>query len=257
MSDSIENLREVVKKLRGPNGCPWDQKQTLESLKSDLVEETYELVDAIEIGDPNKIREELGDVLLQVVFQSQICSEKEIFTIDDVAQEIAEKLIRRHPHVFGDVKVENVDQVLQNWDAIKKTEKNADKPSSILEGIPKHLPALQKAHQVQKRAARTGFDWSELSSVIEKLDEEVLEFKEAISRDNSEEIFDELGDLLFTMVNLSRFLGHNPEDVLNQNIKKFVERFQSVEKVVDSEGKTFDDLSIIELEQIWQNVKKK
>lgn len=255
MSGSIEELRDILRKLRAPGGCPWDQKQTLETLKPCLIEESYELIDAIEAKDYAQIREELGDVLLQVVFQSQVCEEAGHFNLNDVAHGVSEKLIRRHPHVFGDVKVENADQVLQNWDAIKRQEKGGENPRSILEGIPRHLPALQKAHQVQKRAARAGFDWPELSGVVAKLEEEIEEVKEAIANQNEAEIIEEMGDMLFSAVNLSRFLGQNPEEVLNQNISKFTRRFQAVENIVHESDKCFGELSLSEMESIWQQVK--
>ncbi|MFC1467716.1 nucleoside triphosphate pyrophosphohydrolase [Verrucomicrobiota bacterium] len=255
MSEPITELRNILRQLRAPNGCPWDQKQTLDTLKPNLIEESYELIDAIESKDYSKIREELGDVLLQVVFQSQICEEEHQFDLNDVIKEVSDKLIRRHPHVFGDVDVKDADQVLKNWDAIKRQEKGEDKPSSILEGVPRHLPALQKAHQVQKRAARAGFDWPELTGVVEKLEEEIEEVKEAIAEQDESKIIEEMGDMLFSAVNLSRFLGQNPEEVLNQNIAKFTRRFQALENIVHVSGKQFGELSLDEMEAIWQQVK--
>lgn len=254
--ESIEQLLDVMRTLRGPNGCPWDREQTVDSLKSDLIEEAYEVIDAIESGDRSLLQEELGDLLLQVVFQSQICSESSEFEFADVATGIAEKLIRRHPHVFGDVDVADADEVLQNWDAIKKKEKGGDQPRSIVEGIPKHLPALQKAHQIQKRAARAGFDWDHIDDVFAKLHEEIDEVKEALSRNHEEDTRAELGDLLFSVVNVSRFLGHNPEELLNHNIKKFVRRFQHVEHAVHASGKEFSDFSLEELNAFWDEAKR-
>ena len=254
---SIERLLAVMKKLRGPGGCPWDQEQTLESLKSGLIEEAYEVIDAIESGDCSNLEEELGDLLLQIVFQSQISEEDGHFEFSDVAEAITEKLERRHPHVFGEVQVSGTDEVLQNWDAIKKAEKQeGEKPASIVSGIPKHLPALQKAHQVQKRAARAGFDWNNIDDVFDKLHEEIEEVKDAISRNHEADIREELGDLLFSTVNVSRFLGHNPEELLNQNIKKFVRRFQSVEEQVHASGKNFKTFTLDELDVFWEEAKK-
>ena len=255
MSEPINELRDILRKLRAPGGCPWDQKQTLDTLKPNLIEESYELIDAIEAKDYAKIREELGDVLLQVVCQSQICEEEQQFDLNDVIREVSDKLIRRHPHVFGDVDAKDADQVLKNWDAIKRREKGEDKPSSILEGVPRHLPALQKAHQVQKRAARAGFDWPELNGVVDKLEEEIEEVKEAIAEQDEAKIIEEMGDMLFSAVNLSRFLGHNPEEVLNQNIAKFTRRFQALEDRVHDSGKQFEDLTLDEMESLWQKVK--
>lgn len=255
--ESMERLLGVMQKLRAPDGCPWDIKQTHESLKSDLIEEAYEVIDAIESGNPSELEEELGDLLLQVVFHAQISTEAEEFEFDQVANGITDKLIRRHPHVFGEVNVSGADEVLQNWDAIKKSEKQAagEAPKSIVAGIPKHLPALQKAHQVQKRAARAGFDWEHIDDVFDKLHEEIEEVKEAISRNHNEDIRDELGDLLFSVVNVSRYLGHNPEELLNHNIKKFVRRFQSVEEQVHATGKEFKDFTLEELDVFWDVAK--
>lgn len=255
--ESIERLLGVMRTLRAPDGCPWDREQTSESLKSDLIEEAYEVIDAIESGDRSHLEEELGDLLLQVVFHSQICSEDGHFEFHDVANGISDKLVRRHPHVFGEVQVSGTGEVLQNWDAIKKAEKKGgDLPTSIVSGIPKHLPALQKAHQIQKRAARAGFDWKHIDDVFDKLHEEIEEVKEAISRNHEEDIRDELGDLLFSVVNVSRYLGHNPEELLNHNIKKFVRRFQFVENKVHASGKAFKEFSLAELDVFWDEAKR-
>ena len=256
-SAAVDRLLGIMKKLRGPGGCPWDQEQTLESLKSDLIEEAYEVIDAIESGNCSNLEEELGDLLLQVVFQSQICEEGGHFKFSDVATAIADKLERRHPHVFGDLEVSDTAEVLQNWDAIKKAEKQkGDKPASIVAGIPKHLPSLQKAHQVQKRAARAGFDWNNINDVFDKLHEEIEEVKEAISRNHEADIREELGDLLFATVNVSRFLGHNPEELLNHNINKFVRRFQSVEEQIHATGKGFAAFTLDELDVFWDEAKR-
>lgn len=255
--ESIDRLLDVMRKLRAPDGCPWDIKQTHETLKSDLIEEAYEVIDAIESGNPSELEEELGDLLLQVVFHAQISSEAGEFQFDSVANGISDKLIRRHPHVFGEVSVANADEVLQNWDAIKKSEKQDEGGGlkSIVAGIPRHLPALQKAHQVQKRAARAGFDWDNIDDVFAKLHEEIDEVKEAISRNHEEDIRDELGDLLFSVVNVSRYLGHNPEELLNHNVKKFIGRFQYVENKVHASGKAFSAFSLEELDRFWDQAK--
>jgi len=255
---AMERLLKIMRKLRSPDGCPWDREQTNESLKSDLIEEAYEVIDAIESGNLSHLEEELGDLLLQVVFHSQICSENGHFEFHDVANGISDKLIRRHPHVFGEVQVSDSGEVLQNWDAIKKAEKQSgnDRSASIVSGIPKHLPSLQKAHQVQKRAARAGFDWENINDVFEKLREEIDELKEAIGRENEPDIRDELGDLLFSVVNISRVLGYNPEELLNQNVKKFVRRFQWVEEKVHATGKAFREFSLDELDLFWEEAKQ-
>lgn len=255
--DSIERLLEVMRRLRAPDGCPWDREQTHETLKSDLIEEAYEVIDAIESGNLSHLEEELGDLLLQVVFHAQISQEGGHFEFSDVANAIVDKLERRHPHVFGEVTVSGSGEVLQNWDAIKKAEKaEGDKPASIVSGIPRHLPALQKAHQIQKRAARAGFDWEHIDDVFKKLHEEIDELKEAISRDHEHDIRDELGDLLFSAVNVSRFLGHNPEELLNHNIKKFVRRFQGVEERVHASGRAFKEFTLEELDTLWEEAKR-
>jgi tetrapyrrole methylase family protein/MazG family protein len=255
--ESIERLLEVMHRLRAPDGCPWDREQTHESLKSDLIEEAYEVIDAIESGNVSHLEEELGDLLLQVVFHSQISKEHGNFEFSDVADAIVDKLERRHPHVFGEVQVSGSGEVLQNWDDIKKAEKQqGDKPASIVSGVPRHLPALQKAHQIQKRAARAGFDWKHIDDVFEKLHEEIEELKEAISREHADDIRAELGDLLFSVVNVSRFLGHNPEELLNHNVKKFVRRFQQVEAKVHASGKSFKEFTLDELDAYWDEAKR-
>lgn len=255
--ESIDRLLEIMRRLRAPDGCPWDREQTHESIKEDLIEEAYEVLDAIESGEPSALEEELGDLLLQVVFHSQMSSEEGDFEFHQVADGISDKLVRRHPHVFGEVEVADAGEVLQNWDAIKKAEKKeGDTPASIVAGIPRHLPALQKAHQVQKRAARAGFDWERLDDVFDKLHEEIDELKEAIANDQAEEIDAELGDLLFSAVNVSRYLGRNPEEMLNRNIKKFTRRFQEVEKQVHASGRDFKDFSLDELDAFWDTAKR-
>ncbi len=253
---SIERLLDVVKTLRAPDGCPWDREQTIESLRSNLIEETYEVVDAMDSGDRGDLCEELGDLLLQVVFQAQICSEEGSFTFDDVARGIADKLVRRHPHVFGDVQADTTDEVLRNWEKIKKTEKGGDTPRSLVDGIPRHLPALSKAHLVQKRVAKVGFEWDEVSGVVAKLEEELAEVKEAMAQKDAAAIREELGDLMFSTVNLTRYLGHNSEEVLNENISKFMRRFQGLETRLHAENRELDACSISELEAVWQDVKK-
>jgi tetrapyrrole methylase family protein / MazG family protein len=251
----IDRLLDIMRKLREPGGCPWDREQTLDSLKSNLIEETYEVIDAIESGDRSELRSELGDLLLQVVFQTQICDEAGEFNFDDVVTGIADKLVRRHPHVFGDVQAATSGEVLRNWEKIKKTEKAAETPRSLVEGIPRHLPALAKAHLVQKRVARAGFEWDEIGGVIAKLEEELAEVKEALEQKNVAAIREELGDLLFSTVNLSRYLGHESEELLNENIAKFMRRFQSLENRLHAEGREIEKCSLEELEAVWVAVK--
>lgn len=241
--------------LRGPGGCPWDHKQTLATLKEHLVEESHEVLDAIDSGDRAKLKEELGDLLLQVVFQAQLCREEGAFTFDDVAAVITEKLIRRHPHVFGDLQVDGADEVLKNWEAIKKAEKG-DAPRATLSGVPRSLPALHKAHLVQKRVARVGFDWDNIQGAVDKLEEELGEVREAIAQDDGEAVGEELGDLLFAAVNVCRFSGKNPEELLHAAIAKFTRRFELVEEAAHADGKALADCPLDELERYWEQAKR-
>lgn len=253
----IDRLVEVMRILRGPGGCPWDHKQTLETLKEHLVEESHEVLDAIDSGDRDTLREELGDLLLQVVFQAQIAREEGAFTFDDVATVITEKLIRRHPHVFGDLQVSGADEVLKNWEAIKKAEKKAegDAPRATLAGIPKSLPALHKAALVQKRVARVGFDWATVDGALEKLNEEVGEVREALASGNDQATGEEIGDVLFAAVNVCRFSGHNPEELLHRTIAKFSRRFSHIETAVHAAGKNLTDCTLEELDRYWDEAK--
>ena len=251
----MDRLLELMSTLRSPEGCPWDREQDLTSLKRFLIEEAYEVIDAIEAGDRNQLREELGDLLLQVVFQAQICSEEKSFGFSDVVSAIVDKLIRRHPHVFGSVEVENVNEVLGNWDDIKRTEKGEESPRSALEGLSRHLPALQRAYEMQKRAARQGFDWERVDGVLEKLEEEIGELREAHAAAESERIRMEFGDVLFSMVNLARFMDVDPEEALRCSGRKFEGRFQKVEQRLEIEGKGMKECSLAELDGIWNAVK--
>jgi len=256
MTNQIQRLLDIMRRLRAPDGCPWDREQTIESLRGCLIEETYEVVDAMDSGDRSALCEELGDLLLQVVFQAQIADEEGAFSFDDVAGGIADKLVRRHPHVFGDVQADTPDEVIRNWEKIKKTEKGGETPRSLVDGIPRHLPALSKAYLVQKRVAKVGFEWDEIGDVIAKLEEELAEVKEAMQQQDAAAIREELGDLLFSTVNLSRYLGHESEELLNENISKFMRRFQGLENHLHTEGRELENCSIDELEAVWQTVKQ-
>jgi len=251
----IEHLLDIMRRLRSPGGCPWDHKQTHESLKKNLIEEAYEVIDAIEGKDPKALREELGDLLLQVVFHAQIAEEAGEYTFHDVAQSIADKLVRRHPHVFGDTQVADADEVLRNWEAIKRTEKGAA-PRSVIEGVPRHLPARHKAQRVQARVARVGFDWSEQEAVLDKIEEEVREIRKAMRSETPERVRAEIGDLLFATVNLSRFLGHDAEETLDQTIARFSRRFRHVEDRVHALGRNVSDCALAELEAFWVEAKQ-
>ncbi len=252
----IDRLLSVVGRLRSDEGCPWDREQTLESLKQYLIEECYELVDAIDSGDAAHHKDELGDVLLQVVLQAQIRSEQGAFTFDDVASQLADKLIRRHPHVFADVVADTPAEVIKNWEAIKATEKQQDGRKSVVDGIPRHLPSLQRAQRVQVRAARVGFDWDDVSDVICKVEEELAETREALASGDVAHLKEELGDLLFATVNLSRFREINAEEALDAAVKKFVFRFSEVERRIHATGRSLNDCTLAEMDAEWENVKE-
>jgi tetrapyrrole methylase family protein/MazG family protein len=252
----IDQVLEIMRKLRDPEGgCPWDCEQNLETLKPFLIEECYELIDAIDSGDPEKHKDELGDMLLQVVFQVQLRQEMGQFGFDDICTVLAEKLIRRHPHVFADDKVTGSKDVLKKWEEIKSKEKKTGR-RSVVDGVPKHLPALMKAHQVQSRAARVGFDWSAIHDVMAKLEEELEETKEAMRSGNKEHIAEEIGDLLFSVVNLSRFQKLHAEELLAATVRKFSRRFQAVEARVHAKGKQMTECSLEELDEYWNEVKR-
>jgi tetrapyrrole methylase family protein/MazG family protein len=257
MKNNFQDLVALMAKLRGPDGCPWDRKQTPESLKPFLIEECYEVIDALDEGDPAKIKEELGDLLFQIIFHSQLAEERGLFTIDDVISTNVEKMIRRHPHVYGDAKLDTDKEVLANWEEIKKKEKGYEDRKSVLEGVPRHLPSLLRAHSLQERAARVGFDWSRLDEALPKLDEEVAEFKESLKKNDPEGIEEELGDIFFMLVNISRFLGVNPEDALRKTISKFIRRFRYIEEHAEDSGKALVDMTLDEMESLWQESKRK
>jgi MazG family protein len=255
----IQRLLEVMARLRGPGGCPWDREQTLQSLKPYCIEEAYEVLDAIDGGDPAKHCDELGDLLLQVVFQSQLRLEEGAFTFDDVATAIANKLVRRHPHVFGDVAVSGSDEVLRNWDEIKKKEKGAAGASSpsVLSDLPKALPALARAQEIQKRAARVGFDWPDPLPVLDKIEEEIRELRAALAAGDAAGIHEETGDLLFSVVNLARKLKVHSEEALHSTTGKFVRRFLEVERAAAAEGRDLKTCTLAELDRYWNDAKAK
>jgi tetrapyrrole methylase family protein/MazG family protein len=249
----IDRLLRIMARLRSRRGCPWDREQTHASIKQNLIEECYEAVEAIEARDDGALCEELGDLLLQIVFHAQMAREAGEFDFDDVAHSIADKLVRRHPHVFGRNRLKTAEQVLTQWHAIKKTEKNGRR--SVLDGVPKHLPALMKAHEIQKKAARVGFDWKKSTDVLAKVEEELSELKRAMKRKRRREIEEEFGDLLFAVVNLARFQKYDAEEALNQTVKKFRRRFEQIEQEIARRGKKLEDCSLEELDAIWNRVK--
>ena len=257
MDNSFSQLINLMARLRGPAGCPWDREQTPESLKPFLIEECYEVIEALDEGSPDKVKEELGDLLFQIIFHARIAEEQGAFTIQDVAGTIVDKMTRRHPHVFGGEKVSTSGEVLANWEEIKKKEKAHQKRTSILDGVPQGMPALLRAHGIQKRAARVGFDWNELDEALPKLDEEIAEFKESLKTKDATAIEDELGDIFFMLVNISRFLEINPEDALRKTISKFIHRFRYIEENAAEAGRSLKDMTLDEMEKLWQEAKKK
>ncbi|MBN1671787.1 MAG: nucleoside triphosphate pyrophosphohydrolase [Kiritimatiellae bacterium] len=250
----IERLLDIMRRLRGPDGCPWDREQTLETLKTYLLEECYEVLDAIDGGDPEHHKEELGDLLLQIVFQSQIRAEQQAFSFDEVAERICRKLVHRHPHVFGDVHVSDSGEVLRNWQALKAKEKEKA-PAGVLGEVPRHMPALHKAHKIQARAARVGFDWTAVHDVVAKIDEELAEVKEALGSGDRDRLREEIGDLLFAVVNLSRFQKIDAEEVLAQTVEKFTRRFREVERRIHKSGRQLTDCTLAEMDAHWDAVK--
>jgi tetrapyrrole methylase family protein / MazG family protein len=253
--NSIEELIEVMATLRAPDGCPWDRKQDHKSLIPYMIEEAYESVEAIEQGDLDELKKELGDVLLQVVFHAQIGKEDGRWDIYDIAASNVAKLKSRHPHIYGDVEVSGADEVLDNWEEIKRQERKDEGRESMLDGIPNHLPALRKASRIQEKVSRVGFDWEHISEVEAKVAEELEEFREACESDDRAKIKDELGDVLFALVNLARYLDVDPEDSLRGTIDKFVRRFQYIEKSLEADGKTPQDASLTEMDALWDRAK--
>ncbi len=253
MEYDFSKLVEIMEKLR--KECPWDKKQTRESLRPYLIEETYEVLEAIDEGNPDKLKEELGDLLLQVVFHAEIAKEKGEFDINDVIDFLCNKLIYRHPHVFGDVKVKSAEEVLENWEKLKKREKNhAD---SVLSGVPKELPALLQAFRLQEKASKVGFDWDNVEGVINKIKEELSELIEAVREKDKEKIEHEMGDLLFAIANLGRFVGVDPENALRKCNARFKERFQYIEKRLSEEGKSPQEVSLEYMDKLWEEAKEK
>ena len=247
---SIEDLLDVMSELR--NKCPWDQKQTFDTLKKLTIEETYELVDAIDKKKYDDIKDELGDLLLHIIFYSKIASENKKFNFNDVLNSLIEKLIYRHPHIYGDIKVISIDEVKKNWERLKVKDKN----KGILSGVPNHLPSLIKAHRVQDKVASIGFDFPNVKDTVDKIKEEFEEFNSALLSQNKSEIEDEFGDILFSLINYSRHIGIDSDESLKKSIKKFIDRFNKVEKILKSKNLDFDNCSNEELNNFWNDVKK-
>jgi len=254
-ADAFIRLLEVLRRLRAPGGCPWDQEQTSNSLIPYLLEETYEIIEAIEENDVETLKEELGDLSLHILFQAELARESGQFDISDSLKHISEKLIRRHPQVFDKKNNKQAKHnINKSWEVAKQKEK---KRENILDGVPKTLPALIRARRIQEKAATVGFDWKELPPVLDKVDEEISELKEALTLKDTENIKNEMGDVLFSLVNLSRFLHINPEEALRMTISKFETRFSQVEKELKKRGKSLTESTLEEMDEIWNLVKKR
>ncbi|QWV98329.1 nucleoside triphosphate pyrophosphohydrolase [Geomonas nitrogeniifigens] len=251
----FDRLMETMRRLRAPGGCPWDAEQSHESLKRYLLEESYEVIEAIDAKDDALLKEELGDLILQPVFHAAVAEERGAFTMDQVLDAINDKLVRRHPHVFGDQVIENSAAQVENWEKIKKGEKG-DERKSALSGIPPHLPALMKAQKITEKAARVGFDWEHTDQVFAKVMEELHEFQEAMAAEDQQEMESELGDLLFAIVNLGRFLALDPEEALRKTIKRFTRRFTHIEETLHGAGRKLQDATLEEMDLLWEEAKK-
>ena len=252
----INDLLEIMRLLRSPEGCPWDRVQTHSSIRNDLLEEAYEVADAIDSDDDLALCEELGDLLLQVVFHSQVAVEEQAFDFDEVADGICKKLIYRHPHVFADVIAKTPDEVLNNWDALKKVEKSQATVTDTLKSVPSAFPALMRAQKVQKRAAKAGFDWDKVDGAWDKLLEESREVKQAVEKGDADAVSEELGDLLFSVVNVTRFLKVDGEEAISKATDKFISRFDMMERLAVAKGLNLKDLSLSEMDALWDEIKQ-
>lgn len=253
---NMQDLLEIMRILRGENGCPWDREQTHASIRKNLIEETYEAIEAINKRDDVLLCEELGDVLMQVVFHAQIAAERNAFTFADVTDGICKKLIERHPHVFGDVQVASSGEVLENWEKIKSATKHRKTVSDKMQAVPRELPALMRAYKIQEKAAKVGFDWDDLDGALQKLPEETAELRAAYVKNDRENALEELGDLLFSVVNAARFLDLDPEEALTAATDKFQTRFCEVEKLADARGVDMPSASLETLDALWDEAKK-
>jgi tetrapyrrole methylase family protein/MazG family protein len=254
--NKFDRLMAIMRKLRAPGGCPWDAEQTHESLKRYLIEEAYEVIEAIDAKDTPLLKEELGDLLLQPVFHAAIAEEKGDFSMDEVLDAINDKLIRRHPHVFGEEVIESSEAQVQNWEKIKKQEKGVERKSA-LSGIPPELPALMKAQKITEKAARVGFDWEHTDQVFAKVMEELHEFEEAMLAGDQKEMEAELGDLLFAIVNLGRFVSVDPEEALRKTIARFTKRFSHVEETLHARGMAMQSATLEEMDVLWEEAKRR
>ena len=252
---SVDDLLQIMAMLRSPEGCPWDREQTHDSIRQNFIEETYEVCDAIDQKDTAALCEELGDVLLQVVFHSRMAEESGSFGFDDVVTGICQKLVHRHPHIFGDAVADTSEQVLQNWDSIKKAEKGQKNHHKAMQDVPRALPALMRASKVQQRAAKSGFDWPDASEAFYKIGEETAELKEAMASQSADSVIDEVGDVLFSAVNVSRLLGIDPEFALERTTDRFMKRFQIVEQLAAERSIDMQKAELSELDRLWDEAK--
>ncbi|MFQ5449997.1 MAG: nucleoside triphosphate pyrophosphohydrolase [Nitrospinaceae bacterium] len=255
-AEAFKKLVTIVDTLMGENGCPWDRVQTRESLKPYLVEEVYETLEALDREHPEEIKDELGDLLYQILFHAKISALKNEFDIQDVIQSISEKMVRRHPHVFKEGELHTPEEVVHQWEEIKKNEKKHSPRKSVLDGVPIHLPGLLRAQKLQKKAAKHGFDWDKITAVFDKLDEEIAEFKKAVLSGENADIKGELGDILFVLVNIARFKKIDAEEALRATNNKFIRRFQHIEREVAKQGKELKDTPLEELEKYWRQAKR-
>ncbi|MBD9068228.1 MAG: nucleoside triphosphate pyrophosphohydrolase [Butyricicoccus sp.] len=251
---NVNDLVRIMEILRAPDGCMWDQAQDHHSIRQNFIEETYEACEAIDDNDTDHLKEELGDVLLQVVFHTQMEKEKGVFDLNDVADGVCKKLIFRHPHIFGDVKVGSTDEILSNWDDLKRKEKKQETDTSTLESVSKSLPSLIRAQKLQKKAAKVGFDWPDVSGALDKVEEELAEVRAAIGGNG--DIEEEIGDLIFAVTNVSRFVKVDSERAAEKTCNKFVRRFADMEKQAAAEGKDLSDLTLSELDALWDKAKE-
>lgn len=250
----FDELVKIMERLRSPEGCPWDREQTRESLRPFLVEESYELLEALDENNPDKIKEELGDLLFQIIFHCQISRELGQFDVHEVTKAIVEKMIARHPHVFSDKKFRTAEEVRGWWDEHKKKEK---KQKSLTDGVPKTLPALLRAQKLQDRVSRVGFDWEKIEDIFKKLDEELEELKNALKKEDSRGIEDEIGDIFFVLVRISSFVSVNPEDALRKTISKFIHRFRHIEMEASEQGRRLSDMTLEEMDALWEESKER
>ncbi len=254
VAERFVRLVEIMERLRGPEGCPWDRKQTRESLKPYIIEEAYEVLEAMDEA-PEALQDELGDLLFQILFHAELSREEGAFDITDVLTNITDKMIRRHPHIFGSASAETPEEVLLHWEEMKLAEQGVRPKESVLDGVPEALPGLLRARRLQEKASRVGFDWGKLAPVLEKVEEEWGELKAKATAGDSEGAKEELGDLLFSLVNAARFLDVNPEEALRQTVIKFISRFRHIERRAAEQGRALKEMSLAEMDELWEEAK--